>query len=359
MATTQYGVNHPLAVKLWSRKLFQEALKQCWMSKFIGSDSNAMIQKLEDTSKGPGDRITVGLRMQLSGSGVEGDGTLEGNEEALSTYSDNLLINQLRHAVRSDGKMSEQRIPFSIREEARMGLQDWWSDRIDTALVNQLCGNTGQSDTKYTGHNATVAPSSGNVVYADGRATEALVASASASAIMNLKYIDYAVALAKTNSPAIRPIKVNGEDKYVMFLHPFAVTDLRTSTTTGQWLDIQKAAMQGGQIAKSPIYTGALGEYNGVVLHESTRIPRTVNSADYTAANLMGVYRNVFCGAQAATLAFGQNNSENKMTWVEELFDYGNQLGVSAGLIWGAKKCVFNSSDLSTITVPVYSLKRT
>jgi hypothetical protein len=98
MATSQYGVNHALAVKLWSRKLFHEALKQCWMAKFIGDDSSSMVQKLEDTSKGPGDRITVGLRMQLSGAGIEGDGTLEGNEEALSTYSDNLLINQLRHA---------------------------------------------------------------------------------------------------------------------------------------------------------------------------------------------------------------------------------------------------------------------
>jgi|SRR4051812_6783431 len=358
MATSQYGVNHPLAVKLWSRKLFQEALKQCWMSKFIGNDSSSLIQKLEDTSKGPGDRITQGLRMQLTGTGVSGDGTLEGNEEALSTYSDNLLIDQLRHAVRSDGKMSEQRIPFKIREEARMGLQDWWADRIDTALINQITGNTGVSDTRYTGSNATIAPSSGNIIYGDGQTTEATVASHSASAIMNLKYIDYAVAQAKTNTPAIRPLMVNGEEKFVMFLHPFTVTDMRTSTTTGQWLDIQKAAIQGGQISKSPIYTGALGEYNGVVLHESSRIPRTTNSATYSATNLEGVYRNVFCGAQAAMIGFGQNNSENKMTWVEELFDYSNQLGVSAGLIWGAKKTVFNSADFSTITIPVYSIRR-
>jgi N4-gp56 family major capsid protein len=356
MANTQYGVNHPMAKKLWSSKLFHEALKQTWMSKFIGEDSSSMIQKLTDTSKSAGDRITVGLRMQLSGAGIEGDGTLEGNEEALSVYTDNLLINQLRHAVRSDGKMSEQRVPFSIREEARMGLQDWWSDRIDTALINQLTGNTGQSDTRYTGHNATVAPSSNNVVYGDGRTTEALVASASASAIMALKYIDYAVDVAKTNTPAIRPIKVNGEDKYVLFLHPHCVVDLRTNTNTGQWLDIQKAAMQGGQISKNPIYTGALGEYNGVVLHESTRIPRTVNSAD--GGTQEGVYRNVLCGAQSAVLAFGQGGSENKMDWVEELFDYSNQLGVSAGMIWGAKKTVFNSQDLSTITLPMYSKKR-
>ncbi len=103
MATSQYGLNNPLTVKLWSRKLFQEALKECWMYKFIGTGSDSLIQEKAETSKGPGDRITFGLRMQLSGAGVAGDSTLEGNEEALTTYSDNLVINQLRHAVRSDG----------------------------------------------------------------------------------------------------------------------------------------------------------------------------------------------------------------------------------------------------------------
>lgn len=348
MATSQYGVGHPLAVKLWSRKLFQEALKQCWMSKFIGDDSSALVQKMEETSKGPGDRITVGLRMQLSGNGVSGDGTLEGNEEALTTYSDNLLIDQLRHAVRSDGKMSEQRIPFEIREQARLGLQDWWADRIDTALFNQLGGNSGVSDTRFTGGNTATTFSSNNIIYADQGAgsSEATVASHSASAVMALKYIDYAVEKAKTNTPAIRPIKVMGEDKYVLFLHPYQVVDLRTSTSTGQWLDIQKAAMQGGQISKNPIYTGALGEYNGCVIHESTRVPSITT----------GIRRGIFCGAQAAVLAFGQNNSENKMTWTEELFDYGNQLGVSAGMIWGAKKTIFNSQDFGSIIIATYAV---
>lgn len=42
------------------------------------------------------------------------------------------------------------------------------------------------------------------------------------------------------------------------------------------------------------------------------------------------------------------------MTWFEELFDYGNQLGVSAGAIFGLKKTRFNSKDFGTIVVPTY-----
>lgn len=132
MAKTVYGVNDPEAVKLWSRKTMHEALKQTWASNFMGRESNALCQVKDDLSKGPGDRISMILRMQLNGAGVQGDATQEGNEEELVTHVDNIFINQLRHAVRSGGKMTEQRIPFSVREEARMGLQDWWADRIDT-----------------------------------------------------------------------------------------------------------------------------------------------------------------------------------------------------------------------------------
>ncbi len=344
MATTAYGVNHPLAVKLWSKKLFREALKQTWAGKFMGKTSNSLCQIMEDTQKGPGDRIRIPLRMQLSGAGIEGDGTLEGNEEALTTYYDDFVINQLRHAVRSEGKMSEQRVPFSVREEARMGLQDWWADRIDTAFMNHLAGNTGQADTRYTGHNATTAPDTNHIFYMNGLTTEAQIASASASNAFTLDLIDKCIERAKTLSPVIRPLKINGGDKYVMFLHPYQVHDLRTNTATGQWLDIQKAAMQGGQISNNPIYTGALGEYNGVILHESTRVPSVTS----------GVYRSVFAGAQALALGYGQDSANGKTSWVEELFDYKNQLGVSAGMIWGMKKTVFNSADFSTIVVPTW-----
>lgn len=54
----------------------------------MGSDSNALCQVVDDTSKSAGDRVRHILRMQLGGSGIQGDGTLEGNEESLVTYTD-------------------------------------------------------------------------------------------------------------------------------------------------------------------------------------------------------------------------------------------------------------------------------
>jgi len=355
MAVTSYGVNSNEAVRLWSRKLAREALKATYIQKFVGESDSSVIQLRNDTKKGPGDRVRVTLRMQLSGDGVLGDSNLEGNEEALTTYTDDFVINQLRHAVRSAGKMSEQRVPFSVREEAMSGLRDWWSDRMDTWFFNQICGYTVQSDTRYTGLNAPTAPSSGRRIFATGSDDQTV--NASSSSVMTLTLIDKAVEAAKIATPLIRPININGGRYYVMFLHPYQVTDLRTTTSTGQWLDIQKAAMQGGKVAENPIFTGALGMYNGVILHEAIRVTQGVHSS--TGAAQTSTRRAVLCGAQAAVMGFGQDYSFKEFDWYEELFDYGNQLGVKAGCIGGLKKSVYNSVDFGTITVSTYAVAHT
>ncbi len=348
MATTSYGVNDALAVKLWSKTLIREALKATYAFRFMGETDDALCQIKNETSKSAGDKITYGLRMQLAGDGVQGDGTLEGNEEALTTYADALYIDQLRHAVRSAGKMSEQRVPFSVREEAMSGLRDWWSGRIDYWFFNQLAGNTLVTDVRYTGLQATIAPTSGQLLI-QGQTTENSITS---SDTFTLGLIDRAVTLAKTLTPVIRPLMVDGQPMYVAFLHPYQVYSLRISTTTGQWLDIQKAAMTGGEISDNPIFTGALGMYNNVVLHEAFRLPNAQTTAGASKANTK---RAVFAGAQAAVFATGRTNDPEKPNWVEQLFDYGNQLGVAGGMIAGLKKSVFNSNDFGTIVLSSYA----
>jgi N4-gp56 family major capsid protein len=349
MATTSYGVNDALAVKLWSKELAVEALKKTYFANFVGTGAGSLIQQRTETSKGPGDKVTYGLRMQASGDGVLGDGVLEGNEESLTTYSDAVLIDQLRHAHVTGGRVSEQRVPFDLRQECKDSLSDWWANRLDFAFANQITGNTGVSDTRYSGNQATIAPT--NIVYANSsRNTENLINS---SDTFTLSMIDKAVEKARTLSPMVRPLKINGRDYYVAFLHDYQVTDLRTNTSTGQWLDIQKAVLTGGQIEENPIFTGALGEYNGVLLYRWNRLPVAPSSSAAGAGN---VRRAVLCGAQAAMLAFGQENGPSKFTWVEKLFDYDNRFGVAAGTIFGLKKTVFNSADFATVLMPTYAV---
>lgn len=142
-------------------------------------------------------------------------------------------------------------------------------------------------------------------------------------------------------------IAIQGEDRY-------QVTSLRTNSASGQWLDIQKAAMSGGQITNNPIYTGALGEYNGVILRQSQDVTNGVSGA--TGLAITTVRRAVLLGAQAAVVGYGQANyGPTKYRWNEELLDHKRLLEVSAWSIWGLKKTVFASSDFGTVVVSTYA----
>ena len=417
-----YGVNDALAVKVWAKKLFVESLKSTILDKFIGTDNNSAIQVKDDLSKGSGDKITYGLRMQLGGDGTIGDSTLEGNEEALTTFTDAIYIDQLRHAVKVVGNMSQQRVNFDIRAEAQSGLVDWWADRLDTSYINQLASNenagartdlsvanaaiTGLnsidkiytvSQTTDTGDGNTITPdveTRGVIPVGVGSSTESKTldewykweealacenadagGTNKAKGYFQLSMLDTAVVKARTMQTPIRPIKLNGMECYVAILHPYQILDLRRNTNNGQWMDIQKSAMMGGQITNNPIFTGAIGMYNGVIIHEDARIPRIgasgksslgtslgAHAADgvndqtaTTKANWKDITRGIFLGAQSGCIAFGRSyglsGSNVKFKWTEVLNDYENQLGVSAALVYGCKKTVFDSKDFGTLAL--------
>ena len=352
MAQTTFGVNHPLAVSVWSKSLAIEAYRKTFIGKFIGEGEDSLIQEKTDLKKSAGDNITFGLNVQLQGDGVQGDATLEGNEEALQFYDDNLVINQLRHASRTKGRMTEQRVPYDLRQTSRNRLADWYARRYDTCFFNQICGNTAVTDTRFTGNNAVTAPTANRIIRAGNRATDELLEDGDT---FKLQHIDAARERAETASienntgPLIRPIRYMGSDYYVMFLHDYQVTDLRTDTSSQglDWLDIQQAAMSGGDVERNPIFTGALGVYNGVVLHKAARVTQGVHST--TGLNIDTTRRAVLCGAQAAIIAFGSDNGASRYNWFEELFDYGNQFGVAAGSIFGLKKTRYVPEDDATV----------
>jgi len=370
MSTTSFGVNDALAIKLWSRKLDHEALKYTDIGPLIGDDPDSVIHRKTETQKGPGDQITYAIRMQLSGAGFTENQLAEGNGESLTTYSDKILINELGHVVgvKSEYTIDQQRVPFDLRDEAKGGLADWYAKRFSVAFFNQVCGNTVQTDLRFTGLNSTIAAT--RIIRQSGRASDDLLV---AGDTFTLNLIDKAKEAAITATPKIRPARFAGgssggtmnpgrrdfnrtlTDKYVMYLHPYQITDLRSNTSTGQWLDLTKAA-QMGRGMDSPIYTGAIGEYNGVILRSSFDVASGISAAGVLVAN---TYRAVLLGGQACMIAFGQKNSQTKYRWNEELFDHKRRLEVSAWTIHGLKKTVYNSLDYGCIVVSTYAAAHT
>lgn len=83
------------------------------------------------------------------------------------------------------------------------------------------------------------------------------------------------------------------------------------------------------------------------------RVTQGVHSTSGAAQT--SVRRAVLCGAQAGIMGFGKNFGLKEYYWREELFDYGNQLGVSGGCIFGLKKTVYNSVDFGTVVISTYA----
>lgn len=368
MAEVTFGVNDALSNKLWSARYSREVAKKSYFGRFMGEGEDNIIQVKTETSKSAGDKVTMGLVMQLVGDGVTSGQVLEGNEEDLTFYDDSLFIEELYHAarVRNKGSIDQQRVPENLRAIARNRLSQWWATRMDTTMFLHLCGYTGDAFTRdgqtvdpdlavYNGNNTIVAPSSTRKVYAGGNTADEGLTSATDDKFV-LSLIDEALFKAKTSQPMLSPLNINGEDKYVLFLHPSQVKDLRTDVSTSRitWYDTQKALLQGGQPAsKNGIYTGALGEYNGVILHEAFRVCNGVNSS--TGATVANSKRAVMCGKQAACIAYGREYSgSQRFKWEEELFDYKRSLGVGVGAVWGIKKAIFNSKDFGTIVISTY-----
>jgi len=194
-----------------------------------------------------------------------------------------------------------------------------------------------------------VARSSGNIIYAgSATAKNNMIADDKFS----LTSIDKAVTKAETEGGGsdgvirITPLRIDGVDKFVCLVHNYQEHDMRTSTTTGQWLDIQKAATTNNG-TKNPIFTGSLGEYRGVVLHKHNKVTRFT---DYGAGNVAAA-RAIFMGRQAMVAAFGSPANGLRFDWAEEWRDYKNRLGIATKCIVGLKRPQFNGNDVNSIVI--------
>lgn len=317
-----------LQPELWRAQLFADVRDNLYMTRFIGSSEQSMIQELEDLKAKKGTNISFGLGIKLSGAGITGDSTLEGNEEAMTDYDEDVAINQLRHAVRLTGNMEEKKNAYDMRVSGKNRLADWFAERIDREILDKLCGKT----TSTFANTPTVAASSRSV-FAGGVSA---VGSLTTAMKIDTKVLDKAKQTAQLASPMIRPLRVNGKDHYVAILHPYDATNLRQDPV---WNQAQREANVRGE--DNPIFDGSYGIYNGIIVHDHEYIFNTTDGASSAK-----VSRNILCGQQAGVIAWGQS-----VRWVEKTFDYANSYGISCGAIFGCIKPLFNSVDYGVITM--------
>lgn len=341
MATTEFGTTDPQTVQHWSRTTMREAISRTFIRQLMGTGPQAPIQRLTELERNAGDTIKYDLLYQMEQYGVEGDNPIAGFEEALVYKQDSVSIDQRRiaHAFR---RMSQQRTIHDLRKDARDNLSERWAVILDQILFAQLAGLTGDVAGSITtgvaqhGGNTLVNPTSDTDHYINVN-TETF----------RVEHIEKCLEKANTINPLIRPAQTPFGTSYVMIIHPISVYDLRMDSSSGIWYEITSAAYR-GRGDQTPWHKYVVGKWGDTMILTSRYIPRTTSG---TVAHCL------FLGAQAGVIAMGNAYPRARqsgvgggafMSWAERVDDYGNEMGVAAGSVFGTKPCLFTSKDGAT-----------
>lgn len=331
MAKTAYATTDAEKKKAYDEKLFRDVKKETYFSKFEGESKDKIIYEKTVLQKEKGDEIQFGLRMRLDGDGVEDNETLEGNEERLTTYTDSITLKRYRHAVRDDGELDRQRVFFSIDVESEDAIKTWGAEKLDQLKFDALFA----ARTK-----VFYATGSGGATKDFNTIATAKAALDATNSKLSLDLISTMKAWAKTGAGRtyvpIRPIKINGKMYYVVLVHPDVAYDLRASS---DWKQAQREAQDRGD--DNPLFTGAIGIWDGCVIHEHENVP---TATDGGASSDVPWSKVAFMGAQAMCSGFGKRPKV-----ISKNFDYEEEHGYAWAVTYKCKRTEFNSKDFGSI----------
>jgi N4-gp56 family major capsid protein len=362
MALTNFAALTSEQLTAWSRDFWRVARNMSFVNQFAGSGSNAMITRVTELTKSDkGTKAVITLLADMTGDGVTGDSTLEGNEEALRAYDITIELDQLRFANRIAGRLADQKSVVNFREQSRDALAYAMADRIDQLAFLTLAGvaythktngalrsvlSAGQNLSNLEFASDVSAPtaarhrrvSGDNIVAGDTTAI---------TATDKLKYRHIVDLKAYAKDQYIRGVRSAGNDEvFHLFVTPQQMAALKLDSDF--LANVRNAGIRG---PSNQLFAGSSSlMVDGVMVHEFRHVFNTsgattgasanAGAAGYkwgANANVVGA-RALFCGAQALAMA-----DIGLPEIVEDTFDYQNQSGISIGKIFGLRKPKYNS----------------
>ena len=319
MAVTEFTTASPERVQRWAARVWAEMPRKIFWGKFMEESPEAIIEVKRDLEGVAGDTLTFSFSRKLRGAGAQNDDDLEDQEEELEYFSDSVTLIQRRNAVRLKGPLSMKRTAFDQKKDAKNHLKTWLAENIDDYIFTQF--DTNPSTVIFGG----TATSTATLVVTD---------------LITPTIFDKAVAKAKKADPKMWPITTSRGDRYVILLHTDSAYDLERNSEWNQ--TTRDAGIRGDD---NKIFTGALGEWRGTVLHEHEKVPV---SATGGAAGNVPYASNLFLGMQAGCFVWGKKPE----AWEKE-FQYGAAPGFAIGAIWDFTKAVFDGADHAAIFLRV------
>lgn len=357
-----------LRVKQWDDNYFVEYIRGNRLARYMGTDENAIVQVKEVLTKKPGDTVYFELINKLAGAGRKNNQTLQGFEEDLSQRSFPLTINLYRHGV-VVAEYEEQATAVDLRNAGKAALMNWsmeqTRDRFITALgskdtvlagAGQGPGGSGSTSafqvTNATALNTWTTENRDRTLYggviSNGSSNvfaTALATVGTAAGKLTSSAVSVMKRMAKTSTPKIRPIKVNGDEEwYVMFAHSNCFRDLKLDTNIVQ---SRQYALERG--TDNPLFTDGDIIWDGVIVREIPELNQNTWLAQ--GASSVDVGENYLCGAQA--LGYGLAQRWNTRT---QEMDYKTKNGIAVQQIYDVGKLQFGTGPTDTTTPKDYGV---
>jgi len=319
--------------QLWSTKLFYQAEKRTFWHRFEGGEgSGSPIVRKDDLETEAGDTIKLDIALAFTGAGAAGDtALLEGNEEKVVMRQAVITVDSLQHAARWS-KKAKILINHNMRSTGLNLLTKWLAGKLDDQVWNEFSGGTG----------ATILEANlpTSMKWFAGSATSiATVADSDTAGRLKLNDVSDIKAFAVANN-MIEPLEMGdsdtGEEVYGLALHTYAALALKKDS---QYQQANREARERSR--DNPLFRGALGFWDGVILYQSPRV-RTANDG----LGAITVARNVFFGSQALARSYAFYPD-----WTEQYFSYGQEQGIATFTIVGKRLVTFDLNAVETAGV--------
>jgi hypothetical protein len=355
---------------IWVTDYLKTYTRIAGFAPYMGRGSSSIIRVRSELRNDAGSTINIPLILELRGRGVEGSEVLEGNEEEMDNYNDQVRVNWLRNGVVVP-KSTSFRTEIDLLNAARERLVIWSKNRFRDSVINALqsiiipgtldADGSPLADTAVlyatssaAQRNAYLAANSDRMLFGSDISNSASLNWATSMGNvdttadkMSATVIDIAKSLAKrttnnVNGMAITPYQSDataGREWYVMFMDSFAFSQASRDPTIQQ---ANRDARERG-VDTNPIFQGGDLIWNGVILRE---IPELNPIAGVGAAGA-SVSRSFLCGAGALAVAYGQDPTPK----TDRDRDYGFRPGVAIEELRGQKKTSYLGVNYGVVEV--------
>ncbi len=333
----------------WSNTYWSEYIRESGFMPYMRRSSNSIFRILTGGETGGASIVNVPLMGRLKGRGVTGSEVLEGNEEDLANFNDQVRTVWIRNGVVVP-KSTSYRTEMDLLGAARDGLKAWAAENVRDSIIanlgsiiipgatdaNGLPGTDTSkvyADASAAERNAYLVANSDRILFGASKANSSSGVWATAAANidntadkLSTATISLAKRMARNADPHIRPFRTeDGREYFVLFAPSLPFRDLQADTAMQQ---ANRDARERG--LDNPIFQSGDLIWDGVIIREIPELPVITGAG----AGGIDIARSYLCGQSALAIAWEQQPTPRS----DPDRDYGFRPGVATEELRGMKK---------------------